>query len=118
MYQRVSRERVTVMTGRSGPVCGAEAMLCALWSCVVKPLVRGLSSLKHEIQRRLAWRLYLASSRTRHYSLYSHTFTQHTVPQMPRNARHVHIHTLPQTHAQARVTCWGSSQLVRYRVAC
>lgn len=33
MYQRVSRERVTVMTGRSGPVCGAEAMLCALWSC-------------------------------------------------------------------------------------
>ena len=89
MYQRVSRERVTVMTGRSGPVCGAEAMLCALWSCVVcgkAVVVRGLSSLKHEIQRRLAWRLYLASSRTRHYSLYSHTFTQHTVPQMPRNA--------------------------------
>ena len=63
MYQRVSRERVTVMTGRSGPVCGAEAMLCALWSCGKRKAVGvwSLSSLSHtrDTERRLAsaWRL-------------------------------------------------------------
>ena len=90
MYQRVSRERVTVMTGRSGPVCGAEAMLCALWSCVVKPLwcaVSQVSNTRYSAVSPGASISHLLALGTTHST---HTLSHSTQCPKCHEMRHVH----------------------------